>query len=95
MYDPAYDISTHIYCIKLKWMKLVLRLNKCDRFISLCHQEKQQRLTEEHATVNDTLEIASGFIFDTESTAAEVNAMVQVRSTWLWEPVIDIRVHAI
>lgn len=55
----------------------------CDVFTSLCHQAKQQRLTEDHAAVNDTLEKAGGFISDTESSAAEVNAMVQVRSSWL------------
>lgn len=60
-------------------------------FISLCPQAKQQRLTEDHAAVNDTLEIASGFISDTDRTVTEVNAMVQVRSTYL--TVID-RTHS-
>lgn len=47
-------------------------------------QAKQERLTEDHAAVNDTLEIASGFILETEKTVAEVDAMVQVRATKLW-----------
>ncbi|GLD62392.1 laminin subunit alpha-4, partial [Lates japonicus] len=38
---------------------------------------KQQRLTEDHTAVNDTLEVARGFISDTERTVAEVDAMVQ------------------
>ncbi|KAM7367556.1 hypothetical protein PAMP_013845 [Pampus punctatissimus] len=40
-------------------------------------EAKQQRLTEDHAAINDTLEIASGFISETERTMAEVDAMVQ------------------
>ncbi|XP_039981143.1 laminin subunit alpha-4 [Xiphias gladius] len=41
------------------------------------NEVKQQRLTEDHAAVNDTLEVARGFISDTERTVAEVDAMVQ------------------
>ncbi len=50
-------------------------------FISLCPQVKQQRLAEDHAAVNDTLDTARGFISETESTVAEVDAIVQVRPT--------------
>ncbi|XP_031717419.1 laminin subunit alpha-4 [Anarrhichthys ocellatus] len=41
------------------------------------NEAKQQRLTEDHAAVNDTLGIASGSISETERTVAEVDAMVQ------------------
>lgn len=50
-------------------------------FISLSPQAKQQRLTEDHAAVNETLEIARDSISETERTVAEVDAMVQVRPT--------------
>ena len=44
---------------------------------------KQQRLIEDHAAINNTLEAARGFISETEEMVAEVEAMVQVRSTLL------------
>lgn len=54
------------------WLHLIM-------FVSVCPQAKQQRLTEDHNDVNDTLGIARGSISETESTVAEVDAMVQVR----------------
>ncbi|XP_047430027.1 laminin subunit alpha-4 [Mugil cephalus] len=41
------------------------------------NEAKQQRLTEDQAAVNDTVETARGFISLTERTVAEVDAMVQ------------------
>ncbi|XP_049913643.1 laminin subunit alpha-4 [Epinephelus moara] len=41
------------------------------------NEAKQQRLTEDHIAVNDTLEIATGSISETEMTVAEVDGMVQ------------------
>lgn len=41
------------------------------------NEAKQQRLTEDYAAVNDTLEIASELNSETERTVAEVDAMVQ------------------
>ncbi|CAK6968191.1 laminin subunit alpha-4 [Scomber scombrus] len=41
------------------------------------NEAKNQRVTEDLAAVNDTLEIASGLILETERTVAEVDAMVQ------------------
>uniref|UniRef100_A0A3Q3KW01 Laminin, alpha 4 n=1 Tax=Mastacembelus armatus TaxID=205130 RepID=A0A3Q3KW01_9TELE len=41
------------------------------------NESKQQKLAEDHAAVNDTLEIATVFISDTERTVTEVDAMVQ------------------
>ncbi|XP_034383476.1 laminin subunit alpha-4 [Cyclopterus lumpus] len=41
------------------------------------NEAKQQRLTEDHTAVNNTLGIARGSISETESTVAEVDAMVQ------------------
>ncbi|KAF3844256.1 hypothetical protein F7725_013597 [Dissostichus mawsoni] len=38
---------------------------------------RKQRLTEEYAAVNDTLETSRGSISDTERTVAEMEAMVQ------------------
>lgn len=51
-------------------------------FISLCQQAKQQRLAEDYAAVNETLETASGFVSDTERTLEDVDAIVQVRLSW-------------
>uniref|UniRef100_A0A665WFS0 Laminin, alpha 4 n=1 Tax=Echeneis naucrates TaxID=173247 RepID=A0A665WFS0_ECHNA len=41
------------------------------------NEVKKQGLIEDHAVVNDTLEVARGFISDNERTVAEVDAMVQ------------------
>ncbi|KAG7244185.1 hypothetical protein INR49_004258 [Caranx melampygus] len=41
------------------------------------NEARLQGLTEDHAAVNNTLEVASGLIADTESTVAEVDALVQ------------------
>uniref|UniRef100_A0A8D0ABF3 Laminin, alpha 4 n=1 Tax=Sander lucioperca TaxID=283035 RepID=A0A8D0ABF3_SANLU len=41
------------------------------------NEVKQQRLTEDHAAVNDTLETARGSFSEAERTLAEVDAMVQ------------------
>lgn len=41
------------------------------------NEAKQQRLTEDHMAVNNTLETARGFISETERAVAEVDAMVQ------------------
>ncbi|XP_034756843.1 laminin subunit alpha-4 [Etheostoma cragini] len=41
------------------------------------NEAKQQRLTEDHAAVNDTLEIARGSVSEAQRTVAEVDAMVQ------------------
>lgn len=43
-------------------------------------QSKQQRLTEDRAAVNATLEIARGFISDTVGTVTEVADMAKVRA---------------
>ncbi len=53
----------------------------CIIFISMYLQAKQQRLEEDHAAVNETLDIARGFISETERTVAEMNDIVQVRPT--------------
>ncbi|XP_034068297.1 laminin subunit alpha-4 [Gymnodraco acuticeps] len=41
------------------------------------NEARKQRLTEEYAAVNDTLETSRGSISDTERTVAEMEAMVQ------------------
>ncbi|XP_059212567.1 laminin subunit alpha-4 [Centropristis striata] len=41
------------------------------------NEMKQQRLTEDHAAINDTLETARGSITETQRAVAEVDAMVQ------------------
>ncbi|KAA8583241.1 hypothetical protein FQN60_015787 [Etheostoma spectabile] len=41
------------------------------------NEAKQQRLTEDHAAVNDTLEVARGSVSETQRTVSEVDAMVQ------------------
>lgn len=49
-------------------------------FIFSRPQAKQQRLAEDHAAVNETLETARGFISETERTVADLDIIVQVRS---------------
>lgn len=44
-------------------------------------QAKQQRLADDHDTVNKTLDTARGFISETKRTVVEVDAIVQVRPT--------------
>lgn len=51
-------------------------------------QAKQQRLSEDYAAVNHTLEIASDFISETQRTVAEVDAMVQVSPTRLYRAIM-------
>uniref|UniRef100_A0A8C4EVD9 Laminin, alpha 4 n=1 Tax=Dicentrarchus labrax TaxID=13489 RepID=A0A8C4EVD9_DICLA len=41
------------------------------------NEARQQRLAEDHTAVNETLDIARGFISETERTVAEVDALVQ------------------
>lgn len=41
------------------------------------NEARQQRLAEDHTAVNDTLAIARGFISETESAVADVDALVQ------------------
>lgn len=48
-------------------------------FIFSRPQAKQQRLAEDHAAVNETLDTARGFISETERTVADVDIIVQVR----------------
>lgn len=64
----------------------VLMLIVAIMFISLCQQAKQQRLAEDHAAVNETLETASGFISETERTLEDVDAIVQVRPSCSCRP---------
>lgn len=52
-------------------------------FISPCHQAKQERLAEDHAAVNNTLDTARGLISETERAVVEIDAIVQVRLTRL------------
>ncbi|XP_071755332.2 laminin subunit alpha-4 [Centroberyx gerrardi] len=51
--------------------------NKANVFKYQRNEARQQRLAEDHAAVNDTLEIAAGFISETNRTVAEVDTMVQ------------------
>ncbi|XP_056150589.1 laminin subunit alpha-4 [Lampris incognitus] len=41
------------------------------------NEARQQRLTQDHAAVNDTLEMSAGIISETEAMIAEVDALVQ------------------
>lgn len=63
-----------------KAVSMVQETEDKNRATVLKYQRKevqQQRLTEERAAVSDTLEIARGFISDTETAVVEVDAMVQ------------------
>lgn len=42
---------------------------------------KQQKLEEDLAAVNKTLDLARGFISETEGTVADIDALVQVGPT--------------
>uniref|UniRef100_A0A668A1C6 Laminin, alpha 4 n=2 Tax=Myripristis murdjan TaxID=586833 RepID=A0A668A1C6_9TELE len=52
-------------------------MNRANVFKYQRNEARQQRLAEDHAAVNDTLETAAGFISEATSTVAEVDAMVQ------------------
>lgn len=49
-------------------------------------QVKQEKLEEDHTAVNKTLDLARGFISETETTVADVDALVQVRPTLVCWP---------
>lgn len=65
---------------------LKLKLNLHVVSLSLWLQVKQQKLSENHVAVNETINVGRGFISETERTVADVNVLVQVRPVKCSEP---------